>query len=373
MGAADLYLGILAFLCLLVAYWNINSGQIHLEVMDMSSKWTLEAGKMGSSSANEQATSLLPPLRLKNPLPPLDSYLQGEWNITGLPVQPLLDFSIVGFPKCGTSTLMYGLQKHPQIAIFGDERCDLSYNQHAHLIRDLHAIRPNTSNEEQFLRGIKCPMELESTQLGLRNYKTYFNETALIVGLRHPVRWMESFYNFRLHNGYRMPPITTLVGKCYRKSKNVCTFRANFHVFLSNLGLTPRTPEELEYMLPWHRSLDPVPFAKRVFVYEISQLSSEEEPNFLQDLQHFLGLPLPIPSMQHYTPGRANSTTTHHKINICEPDYKVVRDELMKSARNASAWITKYLMHSPAVTVSSPDAFVRIMEEWQRDPCDATT
>jgi hypothetical protein len=35
----------------------------------------------------------------------------------------LLDFSIVGFPKCGTSSIMFHLQSHPQVQIFSDERC----------------------------------------------------------------------------------------------------------------------------------------------------------------------------------------------------------------------------------------------------------
>jgi hypothetical protein len=41
--------------------------------------------------------------------PPLNSIAQG-WNITGNPSR-LLDFAIVGFSKCGTSSLMFHLQK----------------------------------------------------------------------------------------------------------------------------------------------------------------------------------------------------------------------------------------------------------------------
>jgi hypothetical protein len=39
-------------------------------------------------------------------LPPLDSIIDKNMNIIGDP-QPLLDFAIIGFGKCGTSTLMY--------------------------------------------------------------------------------------------------------------------------------------------------------------------------------------------------------------------------------------------------------------------------
>lgn len=44
--------------------------------------------------------------RTRSSLPPLDSIIDENMNIIGDP-QPLLDFAIIGFGKCGTSTLMY--------------------------------------------------------------------------------------------------------------------------------------------------------------------------------------------------------------------------------------------------------------------------
>lgn len=112
--------------------------------------------------------------------PPLDSLVQGR-NITG-DVSWLLDFSIVGFPKCGTSTLMFNLLHHPEVGTFQDERCENSYNQQAKLVTDLYALKGR-------IRGIKCPFDLENTKLAMRNYQTYFRNTNYIVGLRHPVLW----------------------------------------------------------------------------------------------------------------------------------------------------------------------------------------
>jgi hypothetical protein len=70
------------------------------------------------------------------PRPKLRSIVQG-WNISGDPSW-LLQFSIVGFPKSGTSTLMFHLREHPEIHMFKDERCELGSNQHARLIQDLY-------------------------------------------------------------------------------------------------------------------------------------------------------------------------------------------------------------------------------------------
>lgn len=121
------------------------------------------------------------------PKPPFEAIVQG-WNVTG-DASWLLDFAIVGFPKCGTSSLMFHLLRHPQVSTFEDERCEISYNQQVKLMKDLYDKPPGSR------RGIKCPMDLESTKLGMRNYDKYFPATDMIVGIRHPVLWFESFYN----------------------------------------------------------------------------------------------------------------------------------------------------------------------------------
>lgn len=113
--------------------------------------------------------------------PPLDSIIQG-WNVTGDPSW-LLNFAVVGFPKCGTSTLMHHLRGHPQVQIFSQERCDLSGNQQVPLIRDLYNELPAGN----YVRGFKCPASLESTNMALINYQRFFPKTKFIVGIRHPM------------------------------------------------------------------------------------------------------------------------------------------------------------------------------------------
>ena len=140
---------------------------------------------------------------------PLESIVQG-WNITG-DVDWLLDFAIVGFPKTGTSTLMLYLEKHSDtVFIPNEERCELGWNQHVKLIRELYRhYQPGRR------MGIKCPRDLE-IDLSLNNYHQYFPATKFLVGLRHPILWFESFYNFRVTNEFSMPPAQKLIGKCRR-------------------------------------------------------------------------------------------------------------------------------------------------------------
>ncbi len=125
--------------------------------------------------------------------PPLSSLIQG-WNVTG-DVSWLLNYAIVGFPKCGTSTLMYHFagksneeittNNNKELYFYPHERCELAYNQQIRLIQDLYLQIPNTVA----MRGIKCPFNLENPMLSMINYKKYFPSTDFIVGIRHPILW----------------------------------------------------------------------------------------------------------------------------------------------------------------------------------------
>lgn len=307
--------------------------------------------------------------------PPLEEIVDG-WNITG-DVSSVLDFSIIGFPKCGTSSMMFHLQSHPEIQIFSDERCDLSYNQQVRLIRDIYDQFP----DGDFVTGIKCPMDLENTQLAQRNYRKWFPKSKFIVGIRHPVLWFESFYNHRIHNEYAMKPPIEHIGKCKKGLWNVCTFRGNFHIFLSNLGKTnmSQDPEELQYVAPqYRRSLDPVPTRAPIFLYEVNQLSDSDtvrEAQFLDELQRFLGLKTPIDSMIWFKPGRKHddpkkmNRLATKKINICDEEHKQVKQILLEQAKNASRWIRRYFIRSSDVVVPSRGYFNQLVAKWELDPC----
>ena len=87
---------------------------------------------------------------------------------------------------------MFHLRDHPEIHMFPHERCELGANQQKILIEDMYRQFPpasTTTSNHRFVRGIKCPMELESRQLALHNYQKFFPKTDFIVGIRHPILW----------------------------------------------------------------------------------------------------------------------------------------------------------------------------------------
>ena len=226
--------------------------------------------------------------REPNPRPPLDAIVQG-WDIIG-DSSWLLNFAIAGFPKCGTSTLMYHLENHPEIKVFDYERCEMSGRQYVPLMRDLYKKLP----EGNYVRGIKCPRDMENPQNAIPGYSKVFPRSKLIAGVRHPVLWFESFYNFRVHNGQKMPDAEKMKGACGGGFNGVCTDRGQFHFQLANLGKTMLLPEEnmlMERRRTRRRTV--ANFTQPVFLYEVSQLSDTDETRALalrQDLTKFLEL-----------------------------------------------------------------------------------
>ncbi|CAB9528585.1 expressed unknown protein [Seminavis robusta] len=328
------------------------------------------------------------------PRPPLESIVQG-WNITG-DASWLLNVAIIGFPKTGTTTLMKYLHKSRQVHIFDEERCEMTYNHHARLTESLYRDIP----PGRTIRGIKCPRDVES-KWARQNYQTFFPKTDFMVGLRHPVLWFESFYNFKVDIGRPMKPAETLTGRCYRQHQGVCTFRGNFHLFLANLGKTNILSNPAEMALiprEYHKNVQPIPLQGRIFLWEVSQLQTDQELlrnnnnhssvflqqqykhsnlQFRQDLQQFLRLDDPLPEMIKIKPGKQHPNNqiaqrvSANKIDICQPRYEELREILMRQSKLAATWIREYFLDAPGVYVSQKEHFSQvILKRWEQDPCD---
>ena len=309
--------------------------------------------------------------------PPLKSIVQG-WNITGDP-QFLLDFAISGFPKCGTSTMMTFLGLHPEAQCFQYEVYDLKNNKPAKLIEKLY----NKLLEGDYKRGYKSPSEIEHEHVR-QHLATLFPQTKIFIGVRHPVRWFESFYNFRTQNLNSMPHANTLIGPCTKGKKGLCTNRGLFHLFLSKLGKTNMTSPLEKKMMDRHKKMfrngPPTTnfFPNKVFLFTTDQLGDENETRtdiFRKDVKEFVGFRQEMPPLVHHKPGKKWDNATQvekdsRKIDICDQQYKKLREVLMDTSREASVWIRNYFITSEDVTVSSPEYFDQILESWMYDPCD---
>jgi hypothetical protein len=139
---------------------------------------------------------------------------------------------------------------------------------------------------------------------------------------------------------------------------------------------------ELEYIdIPMRKAIDPIRTTRKVFLYEVSQLSDpdmDRSTQFRKDLQHFLHLKQPILPFIWYKPGQNRTTDRNLKVNvvnsrkidICDSKYDAIREILLHHSKQASRWISKYFIHADGVIVSSKRYFeTTIMKKWELDPC----
>jgi hypothetical protein len=291
-----------------------------------------------------------------------------------------LDFAIVGFAKTGTTSLRTLLQHHEQTTIPDNEKCYRtgSDEEMKRLFQELGKL-PNKSNFAPTLRGIKCPSNVIYVD-GLQKMKDYKNDTKLIVGIRHPVRWFESFYNFRVavYNGGRhrdKPPPSphTLLGKD-KKYLGLNTDIGRFELSLMQLGKTELNTTDLLALAERKRRVIQSPFP--VLIYTVEQLKGgDQEEAFRKDLQTYLQVQYPFGKIP-----RANSAserqgplynnTSYLPIDICEEQYINIRNELVKNGKGTADWLLNHFVkHSDVMIGGNDDVFMKIVQGFATDPC----
>jgi hypothetical protein len=290
-------------------------------------------------------------------------------------LQSILDFSIIGHPKTATTFLLEWLYQQPEIQAYSDEIYSLQQGNLTEFVELMYNL-PAGAN---YKRGYKAPRDVCSPQV-LHVYQEYFPKTKLIVGLRHPVLWFESFYNYRMRKNTILPPADSplFIEQCSESLHGVCTDESLFHYHLALLGKVNISSPSLAGS-PAHQDLfsrthyerllqNNVAVPNPVFLYDMQQLhdaNTTRAHEFRQDLSRFLEHKRPLTYWE-----REKSTRVKLKVlNICDDRYGRLRTALMENAKAASTWIRTYFMTSEGVTVSSPEYFEFLLMEWMVDPC----
>jgi hypothetical protein len=390
------------------------------------------------TTAAKRPTSPLPVFQPSSSSRPRLSDLIGDRyeNITGN-VQWLLDFAMIGHSKCGTTTFLEWMKRNPsqETLVLPDERYDLQRGRPARLVERLYQLITDSSDSSDsnstkttastiIHRGYKSPNDIQDRR-SMRYLQSYFPTAKLIVGIRHPILWFESLYNFRIQNirisrsdSQRiqnnqttttttmrlLPHANRLIGACQRNMKHTCTDSGLFHVHLAKLGKTNLTRDEIEgeSLHPYRRwILDergnrPPRMPHSIFLYEVNQLQSPPPSShrgkpsgerqllqqhqhrslqFRRDVQTFLGLQHELPPVPHALPGKTwddpylQAFRDSQKIRICKDEFAPVRKRLLRQAQEASIWIRQYFLNAPDVVVSSRDYMEELLERWMHDPC----
>lgn len=275
-------------------------------------------------------------------------------------------------PKCGTSTLSVLLQDHPETAIHRMEMQHLSYRQPATHIWELYTKLPSRGN---FVRGYKSPFDVTNQGGAMDSLRTLFPNIKLIVGVRHPIRWFESFYNFRLQRNVTLPTPYQLMNFNHH---GFGVKAANFHWSLAKLGKTSMNSTlELEmkrdFSVQFRQMPPPIPHP--IFFYDMEQLADTNETRstqFRQDLQTYLGLKQPMPPIVRANQGkRKPSPSNREYIDICDAKFNRLRAELLTISQNVSTWLRTCFLDGTDVHVSSRYYLEGILYTWMYDPCDA--
>jgi len=220
------------------------------------------------------------------------------------------------------------------------------------------------------IHGYKNPTDITS-QKAIKLILQYWPKTKLIVGLRHPILWFQTYYNFRVRAGIKMPPADSehLMRHCSHKFYGVCAEESLFHQHLSFLGKTNMTEDEVSLLGPFIRPRPVGRLPNKVFLYELNQLHDYNHTRafrYRRDLSDFLGLNKTLKEID-----LSNVTLSKDNVlDICLERYKRLRSILLKNAQSSSLWIRYYFLSHPDVFVSSPDHFQELLQQWMVDPCE---
>ena len=148
------------------------------------------------------------------------------------------------------------------------EICSLSVKGIRETLQNMHDYVEATKHGK--VRGIKCP-SFAIYKVGMITSQFYPDVKKLIIGVRHPVKWFESFYNFRANNSNgKYPPAESKIGSG-GGPKDVTTHRARFHDMLAQLGKTALTSKDEIQLLRDDFQFKTVTYSPvQVFLYDAS-------------------------------------------------------------------------------------------------------
>jgi hypothetical protein len=296
--------------------------------------------------------------------------------------KPRLDFLVAGFPKCGTTTLLFAFQKHTGISIGERENCllarpiqqdDVNLRQ---LDDSLAKLDDNTESSDKLL-GMKCPDTLNNFKT-MHRLAQHSPECKFVIGVRHPVKMLQSFYNYRvteIYDKHWTDPIPDLLDVLSKKVpwKDVSLDSGRFELKLLQFAKTNMTVSDLNMLLDRpHYAIKPNRF--KIFLYALEQINDDSDGDrsaeFRQDLQGFLELPTPIQTFGHENLNRFVGSKAHSEtVNICDAHFDSIRETLVENSRKTAVWIRDQFMNSPDVVVSNRAYFTKILEDWMKDPC----
>ncbi len=343
---------------------------------------------------------------------------------TRTPSRRGIDFIITAFPKCATSTQQQVLNMHEEITMLqktitveGRKRNVEYALKTERAVRKLANHVSNTrlrlgeyddghddeqkeeeggtqktnpdhhyhqQQQQQHRKiGIKWPTAIVGDHIQflthLRNHYPTMNDPKIIIGMRHPVLWFQSLYNFKYANNKTVPLLETLTSpdRYYDELKTFFDL-ARFELSLMQLGMlidldstsgsttiTPTTTGNstlnndttVKHPLPQYQQYHQqqhfpnLTTNNKVFLYVQEQFEDPLElKKMYDDLTTFLDLKTPI--QPEWISSSSTTTTTTHPIprhptfplDICHSNYTTLRQIFLRNGNITSMWIREKLL-----------------------------
>ena len=313
--------------------------------------------------------------------------------------KPLVDFFIAGFPKCGTTSLLEAFRWHPEAAIGEEEFCEMrnatltseqllglleQEMSSLHTNNNMNGTTAGTNTNNNNIRGIKCPMSIRDIH-AIQRVASLSPNVKLIIGVRHPIWFFQSFYNYRIsymyleneeNIDYKIPPPACLLDVPWRE---VSADLLQYELSLQQLSKTKLSIAQRKELNRQGRTVLP-PNKIQIFLYSMEQLGDDDvqrSQTFRKDLQTFLNLTLPFQGnfpaenklKDLFTKKRRKKFHPPQHLDICSSEHAKLRTILIERAKRTKQWIIEEFGKSEDVTIGGKDHFFQLLDEWSKNPC----
>jgi len=288
---------------------------------------------------------------------------------------PILDFAIVGFPKTGTSTMMANLATITPMPM-----ADVCTPVHQTVWYSYNNW-PRDYGNDKILRGAKCPSLLDGGII--KQYSEFLPKTKLILGIRHPVTWFQSFWNMQASHGHVVDPMEKIhpckKGKNKKKCKYgcpgqlFCLHRARFHLWMASMGKTQMSSDEREILasndFDGGDNIRMKNISNDIFVYEQTDLNQD----YLWDE---LATYLDVSSISHSKyRGAKGGSKVENMVDFCNKKYDDFRALMMPNAFDLADWLLTYFIPLAEdksrldVVIPNTERFRELVKDYKKDPC----
>lgn len=291
------------------------------------------------------------------------------------------DFVVAGFPKCGTTALLKAFALHNETDMAMTEKCAVASPGMPDFVvwRKMDEILQELSRERSIKRSFKCPTAIYNHKTIARLEK-HSPTAKLVIGVRHPIHMLQSFYNYRVTEIYQrnldedVPAFADVMGSL-DPWKGVSLASPRYELFLMQFGKTDISPADIQGFMGqpgYQLAIRPSRF--QIFLYSTEQLEdtdTDRAQSFREGLQEYLGLQYPIAPFTHENVNHQVGEEGYEEtINICDRQWKTVRRQLLQQGQYSAEWIRDKFLQSPDVTVINLEHFLQTLETWTSDPCD---